>query len=72
MRRASLAALLFAAALVTSCTGEAPPSPSSSPRFAGAGDRAPSFTLPSSDGDTVSLSDYRGRPVLLYFSMGPG
>lgn len=37
------------------------------------GDPAPGFTLPSSDGGSVSLSEFRGRkPVLLYFSMGPG
>ncbi len=36
------------------------------------GDPAPDFTLPAPD-DDVSLADYRGRkPVLLYFSMGPG
>ena len=34
--------------------------------------RAPAFTLPSSDGSTVSLSDYAGQPVLLYFHMANG
>ena len=34
---------------------------------------APPFTLPSAHGRRISLADYRGdRPVLLYFSMGPG
>ena len=38
-----------------------------------AGDRAPDFSLLAADGDTVSLSDYRGeRPVLLYFHMALG
>ena len=32
-----------------------------------AGDTAPSFTLPDSDGAGVSLSDFRGRWVVLYF-----
>jgi peroxiredoxin Q/BCP len=32
-----------------------------------AGDRAPSFTLPSSDGSEVSLSDFKGKKVVLYF-----
>ncbi len=37
------------------------------------GDRAPDFSLQAADGDTVSLSDYRGeRPVLLYFHMALG
>ena len=35
-------------------------------------DRAPAFTLESTSGGPVSLSDYAGKPVLLYFSMGPG
>jgi peroxiredoxin len=36
------------------------------------GDRAPDFTLQAPDAE-VSLADYRGdKPVLLYFSMGPG
>jgi cytochrome oxidase Cu insertion factor (SCO1/SenC/PrrC family) len=37
------------------------------------GDRAPDFSLQAADGDTVSLSDYRGeQPVLLYFHMALG
>jgi peroxiredoxin Q/BCP len=32
-----------------------------------AGDKAPSFTLPSSDETEVSLSDYKGKKVVLYF-----
>jgi thioredoxin-dependent peroxiredoxin len=31
------------------------------------GDPAPDFTLPSSTGDLVSLSDFRGREVVLFF-----
>ena len=30
------------------------------------GDEAPDFTLPDADGKPVSLSDYRGRSVVLY------
>jgi peroxiredoxin len=33
-----------------------------------AGTPAPEFTLPGLDGTSISLSDYRGRPVLLVFS----
>ena len=31
------------------------------------GDPAPDFTLPDADGNPVSLSDYRGRRVVVYF-----
>ena len=31
------------------------------------GDDAPEFTLPDADGNEVSLSDYRGRKVVVYF-----
>ncbi|MGH3184696.1 MAG: peroxiredoxin, partial [Streptosporangiaceae bacterium] len=30
------------------------------------GDAAPEFSLPDANGECVSLSDYRGRSVLLY------
>lgn len=33
---------------------------------------APDFTLQTTAGSTVTLSDYRGRPVLLYFNEGAG
>lgn len=36
----------------------------------GAGEMAPEFTLPAGTGGEVSLSDYRGRSVLLYFQEG--
>jgi len=31
------------------------------------GDRAPEFTLTSDQGETVSLADFRGRKVVVYF-----
>ncbi|MEX2503949.1 MAG: peroxiredoxin, partial [Egicoccus sp.] len=31
------------------------------------GQPAPEFTLPDQDGNPVSLSDHRGRPVVVYF-----
>lgn len=36
----------------------------------GAGEVAPPFTLPSSTGGQISVSDYRGESVLLYFQGG--
>ena len=33
---------------------------------------APTFTLPTSDGGSISLEEMRGHPVLLYFSEGVG
>ncbi|MBB2991787.1 peroxiredoxin Q/BCP [Mycolicibacterium iranicum] len=32
-----------------------------------AGDTAPAFSLPDADGNTVALSDYKGRKVIVYF-----
>jgi hypothetical protein len=34
--------------------------------------QAPDFSLPADDGSTVSLQDYAGQPVLLYFHMAMG
>ncbi|MGO4422349.1 redoxin domain-containing protein, partial [Streptomyces sp. MCAF7] len=31
------------------------------------GDTAPAFTLPDADGKPVSLADYAGRKVIVYF-----
>ena len=31
------------------------------------GDAAPAFTASANGGQTVSLADFRGRPVILYF-----
>lgn len=31
------------------------------------GDKAPAFSLPADTGETVSLSDYKGKTVVLYF-----
>lgn len=39
------------------------------------GDKAPQFSLPCESGDTVSLSDFAGKKVLVYFypkAMTPG
>ena len=37
-----------------------------------AGDTAPDFTLTSADGGTVSLSQYRGKTVVLAFLRSSG
>lgn len=41
----------------------------SEPKVAGpkVGDKAPAFTLPTDDGDSVSLAKLKGRNVVLYF-----
>ncbi|KAA9162133.1 thioredoxin-dependent thiol peroxidase [Amycolatopsis acidicola] len=36
------------------------------------GDAAPDFTLPDSEGNKVSLSDFRGRHVVVYFYPAAG
>lgn len=36
------------------------------------GATAPDFTLSDARGDSVSLSDFNGQPVLLYFHMAVG
>jgi len=36
------------------------------------GDTAPDFTLPDADGTPVSLADYRGRRVVVYFYPAAG
>ncbi|WP_350305343.1 thioredoxin-dependent thiol peroxidase [Photorhabdus viridis] len=40
-----------------------------------AGDKAPQFSLPDQDGETINLSDFEGQRVLVYFypkAMTPG
>lgn len=36
------------------------------PAYPKVGDQAPDFTLPSLDGDPVSLSSYRGRKTIVF------
>src|SRR3954447_21563947 len=42
-------------------------SPASLAGMIEAGQQAPDFTLPDQDGGDVTLSDFRGRTVVLYF-----
>jgi cytochrome oxidase Cu insertion factor (SCO1/SenC/PrrC family) len=55
------------AAVLPACGGASPSEPAGD-----LGRRAPGFTLPSAKGSSVALSDFTGKPMLLYFSMGPG
>jgi len=60
-----LVLLLIATVLLQAC--------SSTPEGIEVGAQAPDFTLPSSEGTPVSLSDYTGeQPVLLFFHMANG
>ena len=36
------------------------------------GNPAPDFSLTNSDGNTVTLAEYQGQPVLLFFHMAGG
>lgn len=60
------AALLVIGVLVTAALLTSRPTASTETRT------APDFTLTASDGSTVSLADYRGEPVVLYFNEGAG
>jgi len=66
-----VAAAVAFAIVGAACTRQEP-SPTSRQSPIAVGHSAPAFSLQSASGGTVSLSDYAGRPVLLYFSMGPG
>ncbi|GEN81371.1 peroxiredoxin family protein [Actinotalea fermentans] len=65
-RVAGLAALLLVVGVVAAMLASARPETSSTAV------EAPGFTLPMSDGSTVSLAQYAGRPVILYFNEGAG
>lgn len=54
------AAVLISAALAASAAAKAPAPPAE-------GSPAPAFTLPSQEGKPVSLSDFKGKWVVLYF-----
>jgi cytochrome oxidase Cu insertion factor (SCO1/SenC/PrrC family) len=72
MKPRMLVAVAIAFSIVgVACTRQATSSSSNHTPVA-VGDAAPAFSLKSASGGTVSLSDYVGKPVLLYFSMGPG
>jgi cytochrome oxidase Cu insertion factor (SCO1/SenC/PrrC family) len=60
-----LVLFLIAGILITACGNSASDQIS-------IGASAPDFTLNSSEGTPVSLSDYKGQPVLLFFHMAEG
>lgn len=45
---------------------------SARPQITEASSPAPAFSLLDTNGDTVSLADFRGSPVVLYFNEGAG
>ena len=60
-----LVVLLISSVLLQAC--------SATPQGIEVGAQAPDFTLPSSEGKLVSLSEYKGeQPVLLFFHMANG
>jgi cytochrome oxidase Cu insertion factor (SCO1/SenC/PrrC family) len=69
--RGWIATTIGFAILAAACTRNAA-TPSQREGPMAVGDTAPAFKLESASGGPVSLSDYMGKPVLLYFSMGPG
>lgn len=48
------------------------PSPTAASSAPGIGDTAPGFSLPDADGAIVSLSDFAGRAVILFFYPAAG
>ena len=64
MRKSLVSATLFAAAL-TLCSG--PRALAAAADTLSAGATAPAFTLPSQEDKPVSLADYKGKWVVLYF-----
>jgi cytochrome oxidase Cu insertion factor (SCO1/SenC/PrrC family) len=71
----SWGALVIIGAVSVACGGGSQPSavPSApSVPVVKVGEVAPDFSLPQASGGQVRLSGLHGKPVLLYFSMGPG
>jgi cytochrome oxidase Cu insertion factor (SCO1/SenC/PrrC family) len=67
-----MATMIGFAILAAACSRDAPTPSRQQEGPIAVGDAAPAFRLESASGGPVSLSDYAGKPVLLYFSMGPG
>ncbi len=63
---------LLAAGCSTAPQRDEPPSSGALVPVVQRGQVAPDFTLPQATGKPITLSGLHGKPVLLYFSMGPG
>lgn len=61
-----LSLLLLLAIIVAACSGN------DDGGSIEVGAAAPDFTLPNATGGEVSLNDFEGQPVLLYFHMAVG
>jgi cytochrome oxidase Cu insertion factor (SCO1/SenC/PrrC family) len=73
MRRAVLFSVaLLLLPLLAACNRPESDTPAEVDKGLRVGQMSPTFTLLSAAGGPVSLSDFKGMPVLLYFSMGPG
>lgn len=72
MRLRSLLRIGVLVVVVLTGCGESRPAEDGGSGPVKVGATAPDFSLPAASGGEVSLSDYRGSAVLLYFSMGPG
>ena len=59
----TLALILSAGSVVTGCSSNSAPSTQGT----GVGNLAPDFQLDNLEGESVSLSDFRGKPVMLNF-----
>ena len=66
MKRTTSTILLLLLFLVAACNG------TSATNLQTDASPAPPFTLPNALGGNVSLSDYAGRPVFLFFHMAVG
>lgn len=71
-RRRTRRILLWAGALTAVVAVLAAMMLSARPKSDTAARTAPNFTLTNTAGKTVSLAEYRGKPVVLYFSEGAG
>ena len=67
----TLLLILISLLLMTGCSPQPTPTPSptptSIPQAPQVGKRAPDFQLPDLEGQSVSLSEFQGKPVLLNF-----